>query len=268
MSNKSLFSVIATTFLLVIAPGAARADFTLTLTGGSDTVVIDAAANNTFTVTSDNIGIASGTQLMVGGTYGSSGQLSIASGGYLNSNGQTQMAISGLSFDGYSTYITGASSNFPGGPTLGYLSLTNFIISGSSTEASSLGISVSESGFTAPAGPRSLEAAFDQITLPGSAVITRTTSYSDGDGNNYTFTNSGGPGSTQTGPTFNSNSPYTITDSVTITGLSSTLPLTNGGVTMDVNYPTPAPSGLVLILSAFPLLGMLLYRGRWTPAPL
>lgn len=261
MTRITWFAAVA---ILMFAPMNSRADFTLTLGGGSDQVVID-VSNNVFTVSSSNVsGITVGTVLQAGNSYGTNHQLSIASmmnGGLLASNGSTYMDVCGLTFDGYTAQFTGASSNNPGSATLGQLMLENFVIQGSANDAKSFGFSVSEGNFTAPSPYRNFEAIFDAINITGGAQVTQTAQYSDQDGNNAVLTYSGSTYSDQTGGggSINSSSSYTLTDSVTITGLGSES-VSNIGI--DAIVHAPAPSGLVYAATFVPVLGLLFRRWR------
>jgi hypothetical protein len=234
----------------------------MTLTDSSgDSAVLNFNSNNTVTVGTNNLHITVGDNI----TNTGSGLLTA---GFATSNGSTNATIVELVFEGYTFQVAASSSNQGvNGATFGNLQLQNVNVQNTGGTANSVTVSVSESGFTAPAnGYAYLEAIFNASVSPNSskAQVIETAGYSS---SSFTLTPIASPIGSANKPlnnvpsysnSFQSSDPYTLTDSIQISGL-----LNDGAsVSASVNSTlyAPAPSGLILAASVIPFFGLLRRR--------
>jgi hypothetical protein len=249
----TLAALVAAAALLV-APATSRADFILTLTDGSGNIleISSAVASNISAV------VGTGSPTTVGGF-----QITTPLGPYVT---QYQATVT---FDGYTVGITG-SSNTPG-VSSGIISNATLTFNGTGTVP--VTVTTQSNGFSSPvAGPATLSTVLSSSQLPGgsltgsSEVLNGSTVVGATAPIVLNMSNTGtavgqqpGTGSISNKTALNIPSPYSIENSVIVTGLPS-LGEDSFTITSTVSTAAPAPPGLVMLAGALPFAGLLRLR--------
>jgi len=272
MFRRLLLTPTAAVVIALVAPGTSRADFDVTLQVATGTNTYDTA---TFDVS------ASG-QVTVSGNYNPNnlhynpGTFSVSPG----SGNTTNLVIVGLSLDGYSIVATSAASNQPGTLTQASLDTSGFGVTNTNVNQKAFGgqnsvtLTISDGPYQNPLGPTTMVSNLTGSIGQGNSgiVLSGGATYKDSNGNvvgsatpaSYTLT-SNSPGTNGYSNVINSTNGFTLTNSITVSGLT-TGELNN--IALSTTLSTPAPSGLILAATMVPFFGLLRRRLRGMVTPI
>lgn len=274
MFRKFLLTAVVAVAAAMVAPATSRADFTLTLSDGTNSIVIDvsATAATVTSVTGNLVGVVAVSTDLEATTVNTA--LFKSTAGSLVSDGTNNAtignAVKPITFEGATFNVTGGSSNFGGTTTLGTINVNvNDLVS--NTTSGTLKVTLTESGFTLPSPATGyLTGSTNMNPATGSQGNTLSSSglasYGPGTTTTQTIASSGNGPVTSTG-TFLTAIPYQLGAQVTISGTAGS-ELTTVGETTDL-VTSPAPSGLIVAATMVPFFGLLRrrLRGMATAAP-
>lgn len=268
MFHRFLFAAVVAG---LFAPSAAKADFTLLLSSGGESATVDL---NTGTV-----------------TY--AGGASVSSDFVMVSPGSGSSLVLNATLNNYTISAVLAQNNLPGqqsGATLNLTgiyvvrnSLTGDVVSGTALNNSSLGISLTASGYTFPVPQDVLSTTYSASFTPppqGQPLLGNITESAYYDATNTPF-GTGGPstsassnsgGSGIGGVTLSTALPigtgsFSMTDTISLSGMGigSNYELASGSISSTVY--APAPSGLILAATMIPFFGLFRRRMSRMVAP-
>jgi len=244
MFRKLFLTAAVAVAVGVLSPSAARADFILKLSDGTNTSTVDLTTGTTLTGTATASGL-----------FGA------------------HLAVFTVTFDNYSITSQVASNNLPGSATDGKLSVSNTLVTNNNATTGNLTISVTASGYSGPTPQASLNGVYSGSYIVGadSGSKVQEAAYYGASGTDFdtsgpvvqstnAFTNSG-VGTVGLGNA--TNNPYSLTDVITLTGIAAggNNSLNTAGMSADV-MNAPAPSGLILAATVVPFFGLLRRRMR------
>jgi len=240
MFRGFFLTAAAAVSLSLVVTATSQAQFTLYLQDGTDQATVTIAGSTV-------------TESVTGGTptfsYGFAGATS------------TFLAVQGLQFDSYNISGTIASSDWSGNASFAQLNIQSLTITNSGPSSSTLSLGIGEGGFLAPVGKTYLQSEVVGTFSQGTgATITGSTAYNypTGVATSTQTINSGFADKTNTSSGFTASSNFSLTDTITVTGITGTQ---NVGVTLYGEiYAAPAPPGLILAATMVPFIG--LFRRR------
>lgn len=250
---KFLFTALATILAVFLAPTTSQAGFTLTVSDGS------------------NYGLIGGTTLDAAAVTSLSG--------YSSNNGvqtlvATNLTVADASGGFYTVMVTIATANLPGSQSGSYLTLENAEIyyTGSQPASGSLVISIGATGYTLPVSPVIATTTYSG-NGPSSAPVTATF---DSTINTNLPTNPINTITNTTATTSNISGSNSVTTAYNGSfGLQETLTLSNvgdlnnaftsTGFSTEVIAATPAPPGVVMLVSALLFASLLRLCRRSNP---
>jgi len=268
---KFLTVALVAAVAVLTSPALGQAAFLLRLDSGSTSATIDLATGEVLAT--------SGASGFTAGSFLATTNSGTGSGNYAAfTSGAALAGFLDLRFAGYQIFTQTNLNNEPGNDVFGNLYLGNTQVKNTTTGAlADLKLSVTNTDYQLPSAVnRYVETTFNATVTVSSATVDLYSYYADGTTAFDTASNVNGedlhvqatstmPASSTiaTSPSFAATGPYTLTDVVLISGL------TNGQVataSVDQVVRAPAPTGLIMAVTAVPFFGLLRRRLRKTAA--
>jgi len=266
--SRFLLTAAVAVAAALAAPAVSQAAFQIRLEAGSENATIDLTTGKVLSATGGS-GFTAGSTLATSNPGAGSGNYLFFAPGSFGST------FASLQFRGYLIQTESDVNNHPGTQVMGNLYLGTTQVTNVSAGASpaALKISVTDTDYTLPSAVnRYIETTFNGTVTNSTAVADLYSYYANGTTPFDTAVNVAGEdlhaqatqghpasGAPVTSPSFAATGPYTLTNSIVITGLSTGQVAT---ASVDQVVHAPAPPGLVMLVGAVPFFGLIRRRLR------